>query len=179
MPQPMPTQNLYLLPCPCGHKVSIEPRQAGQTVRCTCGRPLTAPTMLGMASLERSEPTTAARRPAAAWGVPHRLILLGIVILVATALAAIGVYQGRPIPPADFFTFERNQRRAEEMAPSQTVMLWRYFQRGLEPGMTGQELQYDRALVYYRSWLGVATAFGLVGAGLVCLGIWKGRAGRG
>lgn len=33
----------YLLPCSCGREIPIEPRQAGETVSCECGRTSAAP----------------------------------------------------------------------------------------------------------------------------------------
>jgi hypothetical protein len=131
--------------------------------------------MLEMASLERSEPASPAGHAPTAWGITHRLVLLGVVVVLAAILAALWVQHYRPISPADVFSAERNQRRVEEMPPSQTVHLWRYLERGLEPGMSGQELAYSRALVYYRAWLGVLAVLGSIGIALIGLGIWRGR----
>jgi hypothetical protein len=41
----------YLLPCPCGQSVEVEPGQAGQTVVCACGKTLLVPTMLQVKAL--------------------------------------------------------------------------------------------------------------------------------
>ena len=41
----------YLLPCSCGREISIEPQQAGETVRCECGRTCSVPTMREVRSL--------------------------------------------------------------------------------------------------------------------------------
>ena len=49
-------QTRYLLPCSCGQKIAIEPRQAGQSIRCPCGNSVEAPTMLKMTALEPAEP---------------------------------------------------------------------------------------------------------------------------
>ncbi len=90
----------YLLPCSCGAKIAVEPRQAGQTVHCACGKSLTVPTMLEMAKLERAEAAEdrAQGKNPPAWGVPQILIVLGIVgLLVAGAFAAIAVHL-RPPP---------------------------------------------------------------------------------
>ena len=50
----------YLLPCPCGLSVEVEPGQAGQTAACACGENLTVPTMLQIKALppapEKREP---------------------------------------------------------------------------------------------------------------------------
>lgn len=35
----------YLLPCSCGHKIAIAPRQAGETLVCRCGKSVEVPTL--------------------------------------------------------------------------------------------------------------------------------------
>ena len=65
----------YLLPCPCGLSVEIEPGQAGQTVACACGESLTVPTMLQIKALpqalEKKEPVRNKKN-----SVPYRAVII-------------------------------------------------------------------------------------------------------
>ena len=89
----------YLLPCACGQKVVVEPRQAGGQVRCTCGRSLEVPTMLKMAKLQRAEPWPETQRPTSRWGWHQSIILLGIAILLGTIVASVHLARSRPGRP--------------------------------------------------------------------------------
>ena len=74
----------YLLPCSCGEKIPVEPRQAGQAVQCACGNSVTVPTLLEMAKLERAEAIAVpeAQRHPPLWGISQRLVVLGAVIIL-------------------------------------------------------------------------------------------------
>ena len=55
----------YLLPCSCGRKMPVEPRQAGQSVDCACGESLEIPTMLAMSALEPADSVAENPEPSA------------------------------------------------------------------------------------------------------------------
>ena len=69
----------YLLPCSCGQEIPVEPRQAGQEIRCDCGASLEVPTMLGMAALEKAPSEPSHTPPSAPWGIRQGIVLLGTV----------------------------------------------------------------------------------------------------
>ena len=54
----------YRLTCECGRSYPIEPRQAGQTLDCECGKTLQIPTMLKMKRLPEWEEEESAPEPA-------------------------------------------------------------------------------------------------------------------
>ncbi|MBP5620695.1 MAG: hypothetical protein J6X44_01640, partial [Thermoguttaceae bacterium] len=55
----------YRLTCECGRSYPIEPRQAGQTLDCECGKTLQIPTMLKMKRLPEWEEKENASEPVA------------------------------------------------------------------------------------------------------------------
>ena len=46
----------YLLPCSCGQLISIDTIQAGQEVRCSCGKAQLVPTLREIRQLPEAEP---------------------------------------------------------------------------------------------------------------------------
>ena len=89
----------YLLPCPCGRQVPVTRRQAGETVRCACGELLEVPTLLRLRSLPRAAEPAPAAPSGAAWGLRHRLWLLGTVIFVLAAVPIVVLVLRFPSPP--------------------------------------------------------------------------------
>ena len=172
----------FLLPCSCGAKIAVEPRQAGQTVRCDCGKSLTVPTMLEMAKLERAEAAEdrAQGKNPLDWGVPQILIVLGIVaLLVAGAFAAIAVHLRPPPRIGDLNpeTVQRGIRREVDRWPAFKVVLeyWNMKKQGLGRGLLAAEDIYNRDLAIYRLWWGIAVAVGLSGVGLLWAGVARRR----
>ncbi len=173
----------YLLPCSCGAKIVVEPRQAGQTVHCACGKSLTVPTMLEMAKLERAEAVEdrAQGKNPPDWGVPQILIVLGIVgLLVAGAFAAIAVHLRPPPRICDLNpeTVQREIQREVERWPAVKVVLeyWNMKKQGLGRGILAAEDIYNRNLAIYHLWWGIAAAVGLLGVGLLWAGVTRRRA---
>ncbi len=84
----------YLLPCSCGKSVAVAPSQAGQRVRCACGRTLDVPAMRLVRQLPPAEDAaTRPRRAASAWSRAHRLVFVLGLVMLASGAATAGYYQ--------------------------------------------------------------------------------------
>jgi hypothetical protein len=168
---PTPATTPYLLPCPCGQKIPVEPRQAGGTVRCVCGEVRDVPRMLEMARLERAEPEGLPPARRWSWGVPHRLMLLGAVILVAGLVAVAAAYRSRPTPPGEGVTPEGIRANVQALSPAQALHFWNQLRRGgLNLGPT--EKNYFRDMARYHAWMGVAVVLSGLGVAVMGVGIW-------
>jgi hypothetical protein len=75
----------YLLSCTCGQKLTVSSRQAGESLRCSCGTMLEVPTMRGLRELEAVQPAGTPR--AGSWGGRQQAVLL----LVACAIGLCGI----------------------------------------------------------------------------------------
>jgi hypothetical protein len=85
----------YLLPCTCGKKLGVTKSQAGQTVRCACGKELEVPTLRGLSELERVGTRSAAQ--SRQWTNRHRVVFsLGVAALVGVLAAG---YLAWELPP--------------------------------------------------------------------------------
>jgi hypothetical protein len=168
----------YLLPCPCGRKVPIEPRQAGEVVGCSCGASLEVPRMLEMAVLERAEPAAATQRSSGPWGVRHSLAVVGAAILLGALGLAIFLLTGRP-PPPDAGRAELSpqeiRRKTESLPPVETRRVWEHFRITGPDGRTPMEepmyedmvARYQERLLRWYLSIGVAVVVALVGLGLI------------
>jgi hypothetical protein len=84
----------YLVPCSsCGAKTPVEIGQAGQTVACSCGRPLEVPSVRALRQLE---PVAEEKVAAAAWNRRKGVVFLGSAILAIAVLAAAVLLFLRP-----------------------------------------------------------------------------------
>jgi hypothetical protein len=155
----------YLLNCSCGQKVSVSKRQAGHSVRCSCGNELEVPTLRALAELERAD---AGASPAAtrAWNDRQRL-----AFVLAAGSLGIGLLAGyfavrlppMPEPPQLI--------EIDEHTPTGDVLgVYEDLKRGLDvpqPTLTpaGQQFVRRRALVMWGiGFLGVVAAAGAVAA---------------
>ena len=123
----------YLLPCSCGRDIPIEPRQAGETVRCECGRTCAVPTMREVQSLRpapASSTTPAATKPA--WGNPQRFLVAGLVVFLLAAIAAVILYIQFPTHFAGLPSPEAERQRVKSMSTLETM---RYFHQWILPGI--------------------------------------------
>jgi hypothetical protein len=162
----------YLLPCRCGHEFVIEPRLAGETLSCACGATLQVPTMLEMQSLELAPPERAAAPARSSWGLRQQLFLMGGLLIVITAVAAIWLYRTRPIAPSDVMNPEYIREIAKRFPPTQTWAVWESMKQGIRP----PDPRYAAALTRYHAWLGVTGILALLGIAMVASGAMTGRA---
>lgn len=81
----------YLLPCPsCGAKTEVDSRQAGETIPCRCGQPLTVPTLRGLRELEPVQSAPAPAAPARKWS-PLQGVLFSLGLLAALLAGGMAV----------------------------------------------------------------------------------------
>ncbi len=157
----------YLLPCVCGRQIVVESRQAGQTMLCSCGASLSAPTLLDMTGLEPA-PAEAVLEPAAStWGSAERLRLLGIMLLLTAVAGGMWLYVGRPKSRFDVIDPEQIRQRAQTFAPSRTWDLWEIMKKGLD---RRTDQQYAGAVERFHVWLAVVAAIALAGVALIAIG---------
>jgi hypothetical protein len=162
----------------------VEPRQAGEVIKCTCGASLEAPTMLEMASLERAEPEPGPRRPPRPWGVRKSLSLLGAVVFLAALAPAVYLLTDQPPP------FERERvkmrpdairRQTKTLTPLAGWRLWHSFRdKGPDGRSPIEEQIHEEMLRWHRErvlrwWLklGLVASIGVAGLGLAVVPLWK------
>jgi len=158
----------YLLPCSCGKEVSIELRQAGETVRCECGQACAVPTMREVRCLRpapASETTPADTKPA--WGNSQRFLVAGLVVVLLAAVAAIILYRQSPTYFVGLPSPEAERQFVERLPILATLQ---YFHQRILPGIDIPEpawVQSKRSMVS----LGMATLSGVGAIGLILLGV--------
>jgi hypothetical protein len=158
---------MYLLPCSCGRKIPVEPRQAGESVGCACGETVAVPTLLALSRLEMA-PSPDEKPAAAPWGLPQRMVLFGAVLLPVAAIAAGLLYRSRPTPPAQNVNLESVQQRVRGLSAVRSMQFWYALQHeGLSPGLTPQEQAYEEASARWRSWLIVVAILGMAAIALI------------
>jgi len=167
----------YLLRCSCGREQVVEPAQAGQTISCDCGKSLEVPTLLAMRHLPVAP---AERMPAAAgqWGVRHRLISIGILVLLL-ALVWVGLlvwsWPEKPQVP-DPITWqtpppagqtEPLRKTTDQLTLVESYYAWQSLPRQLDLLSDAPMSRYRQQVASATNWLIVGVVVGLLG--LVCL----------
>lgn len=161
----MPT---YLLPCPCGDSVRVEPRQAGERVACACGDQLEAPPLRKMRELPPA-PDAADDRRGGGWSYRQGVLTAGLIL--ASLFAAIGGYfwRSEPAPPSEFDGDVRTAAVARDLdrwTPKFAFEIWRnqyepILRRGrLDPFVNPAEKAVNQQITMHRiyrwTFLGVA-----------------------
>jgi len=143
-----PLVNKYYIPCSCGKRISVDTRQAGQTVVCECGTNLEVPTLRQLAQLaERVDPPpTVARKP---WGPRERVLLFGLML----ALAGIA-WSGWGL-----LTWPAHLRAT----PMQTMVLWDSLARGRMDADPAPWSQYEQQRVTARTRIQQGLGFAALG----------------
>lgn len=96
--QPAGRMTAYLLPCTCGNAVTVDVRQAGDQVVCSCGRKLDVPPLRQLRRLSPVEADQTAAKPAT-WGM-NQGVVTTCLILAAVLLAWSGwVWWNEPSLP--------------------------------------------------------------------------------
>jgi hypothetical protein len=167
----------YLLPCACGREIVVEPRQAGESVRCRCGRDCAVPTLREVRSLRPAQASAATRAQTdSTWGNPQRFLAAGVVVLLLAGIQAVILYRQLPAQFARLPTPEAEAQRVKKMS---TVELKVYFHQVILPGIELPERagnQSKRSMVYLgMASLSVFGAIGLILAGIGIAGIIRRR----
>lgn len=90
----------YLVECSCGEKIAVGAGQAGQVVRCGCGRDVNVPLLRelrALPSVDAPEPGRASAAPAARPRLRGKLVFLGVlgVIFGLSVSGLLGWVQSR------------------------------------------------------------------------------------
>lgn len=154
----------YLLPCSCGQKLAVAPRQAGESVTCPCGNALEVPPLNQLKTLEPVAPEaelSAAGGPAprgSTWGGRQAGLFLGIVLLCVGIPWAVWLEVSKPrLVPVEY------------MSPLQTWGMWQELRTGADRYPSRQAQFFADALNQNRYWFYVAIGLS-VGGLLVCIG---------
>src|SRR5690349_11502497 len=108
----------------------IEPRQAGETVRCDCGRVSTAP---AMGEIRRLHPAAqAVATVASKWEGPQRFLVIGLLLIVVAAVAAAVLFWQYPSEQRIATQIERYRRDVQALKPWEAIQFYR---RYLAPGI--------------------------------------------
>jgi hypothetical protein len=156
----------YLLPCSCGQMQVIDRTDAGQTIRCGCGKPLEVPTLTQIALLEPvAGPARGAGRASSRWGLRQQLLTLGTLMILGGALMA-------GLVASYFSLFVPKRVPVETLPPLGALVLWDSLQLGIsgDPADTTAQLllMIDR---HYKRSMVIAAAVGAVGALVFVVGL--------
>jgi hypothetical protein len=162
----------YLLPCPCGQQVVVDTRQAGQTILCSCGASLPAPTFLEMTALEPAPSQSVSEPAAATWNWQRRVRFLGTVLVLIAFAGGVWLYVRRPIsrtiPP------ERIRQIAHSLPPSRTWDIWETMKQGLD---RRTDQKYADAIERFHVWQVAVALVALAGVALIAVGTFGAREG--
>jgi len=120
----MTTPQLYLLPCPCGEKLRVRTRQAGEAVTCSCGAVHQVPTIRGLKKLETVDDAEAVTAPPSPL-LAGPLFAIGLLALFAGCVfLAVTVLWPSPVLKMDVnlagmtpLDAERSQIAVDELGP--------------------------------------------------------------
>lgn len=154
------TRTEYWLPCRCGRKVVIEPRQAGQRVACGCGRELDVPQLRKILRLERA--IRSSNTGARAWGGGQRLLFSGGLLLFLATIAAAWLAWSWPARPPSLS--ELMEKETLALNPLRSLELWEMLRAGRHPQPLGADSES-----YHQRWLKACIALGVV-LGAVAIG---------
>ena len=171
----------YLLRCSCDRDQVVEPAQAGQTILCPCGKSLEVPTLLAMRELPLAP---GERMPGASfrWGVRHRLISIGALVLLG-ALVWVGLlvwsWPEKPqLPDPITWQFppppgqkEPVRKTTDQLTLVESYFAWQGLPRQIELLSDAPISRYRYQVASATNWLLVGVVVGLLG--LICLaGAW-------
>ena len=158
-------QTKYLLPCSCGEKIAVEPRQAGQTIECRCGKTLEVPTLRTMTALEPAVPEPVPAVKTTAWEIRQGMALIGAAIALTAVILAVVLVCNRPKPPPGDPSAEFIRRQTQALTPLQVWRVWHSLRQvGPDPRRPRENPAMVEERFRYRLWLATV----LVIAGLGC-----------
>jgi len=134
----------FLLSCSCGQQLAVGPGQAGETLRCECGRPLPVPELRQLRQLPVASEAPA--ESAAAWGGRHRAItVLALAAIVSLAAASVSWWNQPSLPEFNPAGWTRMMdSRISEFTPAEAWQAWVIMYRPL--AVTGfTELKHHNA----------------------------------
>jgi hypothetical protein len=165
----------YLLPCACGQQHRVAPAQAGEQVRCGCGKSLIVPTLRGLRALELA-PESGPARSAPGWSRIHGaifaislLVMMAGLALAACSLALYSIVSRHTTDQTtDIIANAELESPVDKLTPVTALAEWQEdvlpgLQRVLEPSW----ITAQKAAATYLFWAkvgGVLLAAGLLPA---------------
>jgi len=140
----------YLLPCPCGRKIPVEPAQAGERFSCKCGRSIEVPTLGALRSLETVAEESKKPARGASWGLPQGLVSVGAIVLFGAVAALVFFYLNRPLAPAAVFTEKLVNQDISRLNLLQAENVWQGLREGLNSSSQPLGPDYRQALGTYQ-----------------------------
>ncbi|MBN2578245.1 MAG: hypothetical protein JXB10_04570 [Pirellulales bacterium] len=167
----------YYLPCKCGERLIVEPRQAGEIVVCRCGQSLEVPTLRQLRNLDPLIEEVAATP--STWGLGQSLILLGVVILLGGVGLAYLFVREPPQNPFGGKSPEVIHEIAQNLPPAESWRMWILLRKmGPNPQKQWAERHYLEKLAEYRAlWVLLIPVF-IAGAAFIVAGIVTARQRR-
>lgn len=168
----------YLLPCSCGHKLTVSVAQAGGQVTCVCGKTASVPTLRGLRELETAPATTQTKK--AAWSRTHGAVFatglcvaaLGLVLLAMSALQYGQIVGFGYTKDRTELVLKTQEADIEKMVPTQLLAEWR---KEVDEGLGEQEeppwAKFKRMAASNVMWIkiGIGAVFGGVLLALVTM----------
>ena len=165
-------RDTYILPCPCGRNLIVQPRQAGETLQCQCGRDSSVPTMGEIRRLQPAE-GPAAVATESKWGSSQRFLVFGIslILLAGIVAAVLGSLQY-----ADHLRFlaevQRQHDAALHLPPWTAIQIYRYriapgIETPLDERFQGSREKMEVGMVI----AGMTAIFGVVFAAVGVVGL--------
>lgn len=157
--------------------MEVEPSQSGQTLRCGCGREVEVPSMLELRKLSLAS-VEASVQPPQQWGIRHRLVSIGSLILVG-ALVWLGVLgllwpQKPQVPetitwqtPPPPGSKEPLRKTTEQLTLLESYAAWESLPRELEVLSDAPMTRYKKELATAKNWLLVGSVIAILG--LACI----------
>ena len=164
----------YLLPCSCGRNVIVQTRQAGETVRCECGRDCAVPRLVEIRRLRPVEvPAAVVRR---SWGGSQRFLVGGVALMFVAGMVAGVLYWQYPSNRGIDRFVHGDRQQILALKPWTAI---EYYRHSLAPGI---ETAADTGFQSYRERLGIGLVLPLIGlavgavlAGVGVVGLARGR----
>ncbi len=163
---------IYLLPCSCGRKMPVNPRQAGESITCTCGASLEVPTLLNLRILQRAELPPQPEIHKKAWGAGQRLIFLGVIVILFAIAIGGWLFWIRPTDPYAYLSQEQIKQSVPALTPIETWRLWLLLEKGgLERHKRGSEIFFASQRAQYLIYGELLAILSGVGLTLIAAGI--------
>jgi hypothetical protein len=139
-------------------------RQAGQEIRCECGKPVTVPPLLAMKRLEPAPPDPAAAAKPSRWGIGHRVAVIGLLIVLPSLAYGGRLLTHWPQPPYSRLDVDGYHKVIARVSPASTWAMWLDLrERGLNPLDPRDQQAYEESLLRAQIALGMAAFVAITG----------------
>ena len=166
----------YLLPCSCGKLARVQASQAGQSLRCKCGRTLAVPTLRQLRQLPPTpdaEGDAAPKAASAKWSQLQGGTFVGGLVLSVIALGFFGyllsqrLRQPEPASPFDRFL---QQEDLTDMPAADAWAAWQAYRTyGLGWDHSQQYVQAQQQARTLNIGMAIAAGTALLGVSLTLL----------